>query len=588
MECGGEGITRMIIHKIPNFRELIIASFQCNDCDECNNEVTFGGEIQLQGCIFSLTVDKESDLDRQLVKSDSATIKLPDIEFEIPAKTQKGEISTIEGFLKTAAKNLSLFQPARKIQMPEVAAKVQTVIDSLEAMATGARLPFRLLLDDPSGNSYIENPAAPVKDPNMNTKYYFRTPDQDVSLGLKPNTGLFKDDKESNYKELMMGEFGAIRNPEKTTAVVEEGGSAVHLGRHETVSIPSHCANCNYLGESLTCVTDIPHFKEVIIMSFNCTSCGYKSNEVKGGGSVPTYGTDVILNVTCIDDLKRDVLKSDCCAVSIPHLDLELVAGSLGGMYTTVEGLIQKIHKQLNEHHAYQAGDSKSKTHSDDAEIQESKSKFQHFLDDLLACSRGENLPFSIKLHDPLGNSFISAPLGSFLPINEDENLTVSDFTRTFDEEEDLGLNDINTKDFETYDDPSQARDDGIHLSDRATTTVKKGLDHPSFFAKGCEENDNTGTGAYIEGTKKPEQTDEDESHSNTTWKAAKINAMGLFELEPASQEDENDVSDQDKEPVSESVPADLSDEKRVFVASDSFDGKREGFVFRRGDWGCE
>jgi len=34
------------------------------------------------------------------------------------------------------------------------------------------------------------------------------------------------------------------------------------------------------------CVTNIPHFKETIVMAFQCDYCGAKSNEVKGGGSV--------------------------------------------------------------------------------------------------------------------------------------------------------------------------------------------------------------------------------------------------------------------------------------------------------------
>lgn len=35
---------------------------------------------------------------------------------------------------------------------------------------------------------------------------------------------------------------------------------------------------------------NIPHFKEVIIMSTVCDHCGYKSNEVKTGGEIPAKG----------------------------------------------------------------------------------------------------------------------------------------------------------------------------------------------------------------------------------------------------------------------------------------------------------
>lgn len=53
---------------------------------------------------------RAEDMDRQVIKSDSATVRIPELDFEIPPKTQKGEISTIEGFLSNAAKALSLFQ----------------------------------------------------------------------------------------------------------------------------------------------------------------------------------------------------------------------------------------------------------------------------------------------------------------------------------------------------------------------------------------------------------------------------------------------------------------------------------------------
>jgi hypothetical protein len=47
MSCGHTGMTRLLVHKVPYFRELIIASFYCDNCGERNNDVTFGGEIQV-------------------------------------------------------------------------------------------------------------------------------------------------------------------------------------------------------------------------------------------------------------------------------------------------------------------------------------------------------------------------------------------------------------------------------------------------------------------------------------------------------------------------------------------------------------
>lgn len=40
------------------------------------------------------------------------------------------------------------------------------------------------------------------------------------------------------------------------------------------------CHACGKQGESRMCLTDIPYFKEVIIMSFVCDYCGFRTNEV--------------------------------------------------------------------------------------------------------------------------------------------------------------------------------------------------------------------------------------------------------------------------------------------------------------------
>lgn len=42
-------------------------------------------------------------------------------------------------------------------------------------------------------------------------------------------------------------------------------------------------------------------------------------------------------------------LQSDTCAVRIPEIELELVEGTLGGRFTTIEGLLQSIHDQLSD-----------------------------------------------------------------------------------------------------------------------------------------------------------------------------------------------------------------------------------------------
>ena len=68
-------------------------------------------------------------------------------------------------------------------------------------------------------------------------------------------------------------------------------------------------------------------------MAFTCKFCGYKNNEVKGGGAIPPCGQAITLHITSEQDMKRDVLKGDSAMLVLPGIDLELSHGSLGGVY---------------------------------------------------------------------------------------------------------------------------------------------------------------------------------------------------------------------------------------------------------------
>lgn len=66
----------------------------------------------------------------------------------------------------------------------------------------------------------------------------------------------------------------------------------------------------------------------------------------------------ITLNVQRDDDLKRDLFKSETCYVAIPEVELQLDYGTLGGVYTTVEGLLEKIHRHLHDHTPFIDSDS--------------------------------------------------------------------------------------------------------------------------------------------------------------------------------------------------------------------------------------
>jgi zinc finger protein len=50
MNCQtSSGVTVMLPTKVPLFREIIVMSFYCQNCNFRNTEVNFGGELQERG-----------------------------------------------------------------------------------------------------------------------------------------------------------------------------------------------------------------------------------------------------------------------------------------------------------------------------------------------------------------------------------------------------------------------------------------------------------------------------------------------------------------------------------------------------------
>jgi zinc finger protein len=88
-------------------------AFDCPHCGHRSNELQQANAIAVGGAIYTCQVSNKADLNRQLVKTDTATVKIPEIDFEIPA--QRGHLTTIEGLLSTVIDDLESDQPVRKV-----------------------------------------------------------------------------------------------------------------------------------------------------------------------------------------------------------------------------------------------------------------------------------------------------------------------------------------------------------------------------------------------------------------------------------------------------------------------------------------
>jgi zinc finger protein len=420
MSCHEQGTSRLLLTKIPFFKEVVFMSFTCPHCGYKTSEIQ-SQAVQEQGVKFTLSVTDTKDVNRQIVKGEGCTITIPELEFEIPAGTKKGSINTIEGFLMQAVEGLAELQPVRRIQDPDVAEKIDQFIEKLEKYARGDTLPFTVIVDDPSGNSFVENPHAPKRDPHLVSSRYFRSLEQNHALGFYPEY----DPETGEMKEVKP----AHETPSDSSFLQEE-----------TLIIPETCEACGYEAEVRMCQMNLPHFRDVIIMSFDCPKCGYKTNEIKAGGPISPLGRRTTVFVDSVEDLNRDILKSDTASVRIPELSLELAEGTLGSRYTTIEGFLDLIHQNLVSNPF--VGDSS------DIETREKMNKFNS---QLLQMKEG-TLPFTFVLDDPTGKSHIQ---NLFYP-DPDPKLEIVEYERTWEQNEDLGLNDMKTENYHQDDDENK------------------------------------------------------------------------------------------------------------------------------------
>ncbi|OMJ15544.1 Zinc finger protein zpr1 [Smittium culicis] len=410
MNCHENGTTRIMLTKVPHFKEIIVMAFECPHCNFKNNEVQSGEAVKERGQEWSVQVVDKFDLERQIVRNGSALLKIPQLQLELPP-SNRSKLTTIEGLLNDISEDLSTNQESRKAQAIESYNAINNILDKIQLYLSSSES-FTLILDDPAGNSYIESLTPPTLDPKLSSRYYRRTTEMDVALGLQNSASAVSTDD--------------------AQAQINTNNQSLDLD--EVVIFNSSCSSCNAPTDTRMKQVEIPHFKNVILMSTTCDICGYKSNEIKSGGAISERGTKISLTLTTPEDLSRDILKSETCGLNIPEIDLQLTYGTLGGRFTTIEGLLRQVYDELNRDTPF-TGDSSTESR---------RSKFASFLAKLEATFTAQNFPVTLILDDPVSNSYVQ---NLYAP-DDDPNMKIEVYERTFDQNEDLGLNDINVDNY--------------------------------------------------------------------------------------------------------------------------------------------
>jgi zinc finger protein len=389
-------------------------------------------------------------MNRRVIKSENATIIVPFCDLEIPPMTQKGKLTTIEGFISVSRDQLKgALDEGVYEQLPqESIEKIKSIIQKMDDLLSFNNFPFQFILDDPSGNSFIENPYAPQTDPNIQVSYFERTKEMSEAMGymVQPTSNEPSENQpiqtsmQEFKKEFVQPsyydkkkDFSVYKSQSLISAHLIDFTKSVDNNeniKEEAIRFPANCYCCSAPGETYMCICTIPFFKEIIIICFKCQHCGYKTTEIKGGGGISEKATRYTLKVTEPEDLNRDMFKSETSKIIIPELEFETDTGSMGSMYTTVEGVIDKIITGL-EDIPFSHGDS-----CEDDSIQNFIKKLKALIDD--------KVPFTLILDDPVSNSFIQSP---FHP-EPDPRMIKEEYERTWQQNEDLGINDMKIENY--------------------------------------------------------------------------------------------------------------------------------------------
>jgi zinc finger protein len=183
MNCGEQGETKFMYTKIPFFKEVMISAFCCDECGLKNSEVSFAGKLEDYGCRYEVNVINDVAFNRMIVKSEFATITVPECGLEMPPATQRGSIKSMEGYFMSTIEGLQDIQEERRKVDPETARKIDEYCETLKEYAQGKRYPFKFIVEDPSGNSYVQNPSAPTADQYCKKTNWIRSIDDYTIMG---------------------------------------------------------------------------------------------------------------------------------------------------------------------------------------------------------------------------------------------------------------------------------------------------------------------------------------------------------------------------------------------------------------------
>lgn len=151
---------RQAEREVPFFGNLIIYSMDCEN-EECGyHKADVEAEVPKGAVKASVDISSEEDLKIRIVKSSTATVKIPHVGNIEPGEASNGYITNVEGILNRMKTQVEFARD--NAEDPADRKKAKNILKKLTKVLMGSEK-LTISLDDPAGNSAIISDKTVIK-----------------------------------------------------------------------------------------------------------------------------------------------------------------------------------------------------------------------------------------------------------------------------------------------------------------------------------------------------------------------------------------------------------------------------------------
>ena len=136
--------------EIPYFGKILLFSMDCENCKYHKSDIECVDSNE--PARYTLEVSSEEDLKIRIIKSSSATVKIPHITTIEPGEISNGYVTNVEGLLNRVKHQIEVIKETSDEE--EDVNKAKNLLKKLGRVMWGQES-LKIIIEDPTGNSAI-------------------------------------------------------------------------------------------------------------------------------------------------------------------------------------------------------------------------------------------------------------------------------------------------------------------------------------------------------------------------------------------------------------------------------------------------